>query len=314
MGQYVVKRVWTGIVTLFLVSFLVFGLVNLSPDQIIATLIGDQGYTPQDAAIVKHELGLDKPLVPRYISWLGAMSHGDFGNSIISGRPVSQIIKTAFPVTLELSVLTLIVSTLVGVPLGVYSAVRQDKPDDYVARLFSVIGLSVPHFYLGTMVVVFPAIWWGWVPPLFFTHFEDDPIGNLTFMLVPVLVLATGPAARFARITRSAVLDALREDYVRTARAKGIAEMTVIQRHVLRNALLPVVTVFGGTITFLLAGAVVIETIFSIPGVGTALINAIQRRDFPVITGINAVIATLVIASNLIVDLSYRLLDPRITF
>lgn len=314
MGRYIINRVWAGLVTLFLVTFLVFGLLNLVPGDIVGVLMGDQGYTQAEAATLRHELGLDKPLVIRYIDWVGGIFHGDLGHSLIDGRPVTQIVKTAFPVTFELAIFTLVVSMVIGIPLGVYSAMRQERADDYVARFASVVGLSVPHFYLATLVIVFPAIWWGWVPPLFFVHVEDDPLGNLKFLIVPVLVLGTGPAARLARFTRSAVLETMREDYVRTARSKGIAELAVIWRHVLRNALLPVVTVLGTTITFLLAGAVVIETIFSIPGVGTTLVNAIQRRDYPVISGVDLVIAAVVIVTNLLVDISYRVLDPRVTF
>jgi peptide/nickel transport system permease protein len=314
MGAYVVNRLWTGVITLLLVSFLVFGLLNLIPGDIVGTLMGDQGYTQAEANTIRHELGLDKPVTTRYIFWLGDVGHGNFGQSLVNGRSVSKIMKTAFPVSLELALLALVISSGVGIPLGIYSAIRQDTPDDYAARLVTIIGYSVPHFYLATVVIVFPAIWWGWVPPLFFVHLSDDPVGNLTFMIVPALVLATGAAARVARLTRSQVLETLREDYVRTARAKGISGLRLIQRHVLRNALLPVVTLMGSQVVALLAGAVVIETVFSIPGIGTTLISAIQHRDYPVITGVNIVIATMVVLSNLLVDLSYRFCDPRVTY
>jgi peptide/nickel transport system permease protein len=314
MGAYVINRLWTGVITLLLVSFLVFGLLNLIPGDIVGTLMGDQGYTQAEANTIRHELGLDKPVTTRYIFWLGDITRGNFGQSLVNGRSVSKIMQTAFPVSLELAVIALVISSGVGIPLGIYSAIRQDTPDDYAARLVTIIGYSVPHFYLATVVIVFPAIWWGWVPPLFFVHLSDDPVANLTFMIVPALVLATGAAARVARLTRSQVLETLREDYVRTARAKGISGLRLIQRHVLRNALLPVVTLMGSQIVALLAGAVVIETVFSIPGIGTTLISAIQHRDYPVITGVNIVIATLVVFSNLIVDLSYRLCDPRVTY
>lgn len=314
MGAYVVNRLWTGLITLLLVSFLVFGMLNLIPGDIVGTLMGDQGYTQAEANQIRHELGLDKPVATRYIYWLGDIGHGNFGQSLVNGRKVTQILEAAFPVSLELAVLALVISSGVGIPLGVYSAVRQDKPDDYVARLVTIVGYSVPHFYLATVVIVFPAIWWGWVPPLFYVHLTDDPVGNLTFMLVPALVLATGAAARVARLTRSQVLETLREDYVRTARAKGIAGVSLIRRHVLRNALLPVVTLMGSQVVALLAGAVVIEIVFSIPGIGTTLLSAIQHRDYPVITGVNIVVAVLVVFSNLIVDLSYRFCDPRVSY
>lgn len=314
MGRYIVNRLWTGCVTLVLVSFLVFGLLNLLPGDVIATLTDGQLYTKADAAMLRHELGLDKPLVTRYALWVWDAGHGDLGKSLVSGRPVLGILKAALPVSLELAILALLLALATGIPLGVYSAVRQNRAGDYLARLVAILGYSIPHFYLATLVIVLPALWWGWVPPPFFVQFKDDPVGNLAFMIIPAAVLATGVAARFARLTRSAVLETLHEDYVRTARAKGIAGVALIWRHVLRNALLPVLTIVGGSITGLIAGAVVIETIFSIPGIGRVMITAIGQRDYPVISGVNIVIATLVVSVNLIVDLSYRLCDPRIAY
>ncbi|HTE84738.1 MAG TPA: ABC transporter permease [Dehalococcoidia bacterium] len=314
MGAYIVNRLWTGLITLFLVTFLVFGLLNLLPGDIVGTLMGDQGYTQAEANKIRHELGLDKPIATRYVLWVGALSHGDFGQSLVNGRPVSKIIRTSFPVSIELAFIALIISSAVGIPFGVYSAIRQDAWDDYAARLVSIVGYSTPAFWLGTVVIVFPAIWWGWVPPLFFVHIEDDPIGNLGFMIVPALVLAAGAAARNARLTRSQVLETLREDYVRTARAKGITGVSLISRHVLRNALLPVITQLGGSVIFLISGAVVVETIFSIPGIGTTLLSAIQHRDYPVISGVDLVIAVLVIGSHILIDLSYKIADPRVTY
>jgi peptide/nickel transport system permease protein len=314
MGTYIVNRIWSGMITLLLVTFLVFALQNLLPGDIVATLMGDQGYTPAEAAKVRHELGLDKPIPTRYVQWLGAIARGDLGTSLVNGRPVTTILKTNYPVSIELALIALVISTAAGIPLGVYSAIRADRWDDYTARFISIIGYSVPGFYLATVVIVFPAIWWGWVPPLFFVHFEEDPIGNLTFMLVPALVLATGAAARNARLVRSQVLETLREDYVRTARAKGIAGPALISRHVLRNALLPVITLLGSQFIFLVSGAVVVETIFSIPGIGTTLVSSLQHRDYPVISGVDLVVAAMLIASYIAVDLCYKFADPRVTF
>lgn len=314
MGAYIVNRIWTGVVTLFLVTFLVFGLLNLLPGDIVGTLMGDQGYTQAEANKIRHELGLDKPIPVRYVEWLKGLLHGDLGQSLVNGRPVTKILSESVPVSLELAAIAFIISTAVGIPLGVYSALRQNRVDDYVARLFATIGYCIPAFYLGTVVIVFPAIWWGWVPPLFFAHFEDDPVANLSFMLVPALVLATGAAARNARLTRSQMLETIREDYVRTARAKGVTGVSLISRHVLRNALLPVITQIGGSVVFLVAGAVVVETIFSIPGIGTSLLSAFQHRDYPVISGILLVVAALVIITHIVIDLSYKIADPRVTY
>jgi peptide/nickel transport system permease protein len=314
MGRYVINRLWTGGVTLLLVSFLVFALLEIVPGDIIAILVGEEGYSRADAARVEQQLGLDRPLLVRYAHWLGDAARGDMGHSIKSGRSVTDIMRTALPVTVELGLISLLLATAIGIPLGVYSAVRQNRPDDYLARLIAIIGISVPHFYLATLVIVFPAIWWGWTPPLFYVSFREDPLANLQFLIVPAIILATGPAARFARITRSAVLDTLREDYVRTARAKGVSGIALMRRHVLRTAMLPVVTVFGAQVITLVTGAVVIETIFGVPGMGRTMVTAIGNRDFPVITGVNAVIAITVVCINLLIDITYRVFDPRVTF
>jgi peptide/nickel transport system permease protein len=314
MQRYIAARLVTGVITLFVVSFIVFGLINLVPGDIVAVLMGDQGYTQEEAQRIRHDLGMDRPLPVRYASWLGQIARFDFGESIKSGRKVSDIIQTSLPVTAELAAISITLTVLIGIPLGVWSAVRQDKPDDYVMRLLAIAGLSVPSFWIGTMVVVLPAIWWGWVPPLFYKTFAQDPWGNLSIMLIPAAILAAHSGAVLMRITRSSVLEVLREDYVRTARAKGLAGLVVLRRHVLRNSVLPVLTVLGGQLAFLLSGAIVVETIFNLPGLGTVVVRALTNRDFPVITGVTLLISFSVVVVNLVVDLLYRVFDPRITY
>lgn len=314
MQRYIATRLITGVITLFIVTFIVFGLINLVPGDIVAVLMGDQGYTEEEARRIRHDLGMDRPIHIRYIEWLGNILRFDFGHSIKSGREVTDIIATSVPVTIELAFIAITLTIFIGIPLGIWSAVRQDKVDDYVMRLIAIGGLSIPSFWIGTMIVVLPAIWWGWVPPLFYKSFQQDPWGNISIMIIPAAILAAHSSAVLMRITRSAVLEVLREDYVRTARAKGLANVLVLRRHVLRNAILPVLTVLGGQLAFLLSGAIVIETIFNLPGLGTVVVRALHNRDFPVITGINLLIATAVVAVNLVVDLLYRVFDPRITY
>jgi peptide/nickel transport system permease protein len=314
MQKYLLTRILTGIITLFVVSFIVFGLINLVPGDVVAVLMGDQGYTEEEAFKIREQLGMNRPLPIRYASWLGDIATLDFGESIKSGRKVTNIIQTSVPVTAELSLISIILTVVIGIPLGVWSAVRQDRADDYAMRLIAIAGLSIPSFWIGTMVVVLPAIWWGWVPPLFYKTFAQDPWGNISIMLIPSAILAGHSAAVLMRITRSSVLEVLREDYVRTARAKGLANLVVLRRHVLRNSVLPVLTVLGGQLAFLLSGAIVVETIFNLPGLGTVVVRALTNRDFPVITGVTLLISFVVVVVNLVVDLLYRVFDPRITY
>jgi peptide/nickel transport system permease protein len=314
MQRYLLTRIITGFITLFVVSFIVFGLINLVPGDVVAVLMGDQGYTEEEAFKIREQLGMNRPLPVRYASWLGDIARLDLGESIKSGRKVTDIIETSLPVTAELALISIVLTVAIGIPLGVWSAVRQDRPDDYIMRLLAIAGLSIPSFWIGTMVVVLPAIWWGWVPPLFYKTFAQDPWGNVSIMLIPAAILGAHSGAVLMRITRSSVLEVLREDYVRTARAKGLASLVVLRRHVLRNSVLPVLTVLGGQLAFLLSGAIVVETIFNLPGLGTVVVRALTNRDFPVITGVTLLISFTVVVVNLIVDLLYRVFDPRITY
>jgi peptide/nickel transport system permease protein len=314
MQSYITARVLTGLITLFAVSIVVFGLLNLVPGDPLSALTGGQGYTAEDALVFRHQLGLDRPLPVRYANWLGAIARGDLGKSIKSDRAVTSMIGDTFPVTLELALITISLGLVTGIPLGVWSAVRQDRVDDYVMRLVSIAGLSLPSFWLGTMVVVLPALWWGWVPPLLYRGISVDLGANLAIMVAPAVILAAANAATLMRITRTSVLEVLREDYVRTARAKGLSALVVLRRYVVRNSILPVLTIIGGQIAFIFSTAVVVETIFNLPGVGTLYVQAIHDRDYPVITGVNLLISVVVVASNLVIDLLYRVFDPRIAY
>jgi peptide/nickel transport system permease protein len=258
-------------------------------------------------------LGLDQPMWKQYLLWVRAIVfHGDLGNSLWQGTSVAEQIGARLPVTLELGVISLVVSLTMALPIGIYSAIRQDTAGDYIARSFSILLLAVPSFWLGTMVVVFPSIWWGWSPPIDYVGFFANPWQNLQQMIVPGIVLGTSLSAITMRMTRTMMLEVLRQDYIRTAQAKGLGERVVVLRHALRNALIPVVTLIGLQAPLLLGGAVIVEQIFVIPGMGMLLLEAVSQRDYPIVTGVFLIVGVAVLVINLLVDLSYGLLDPKV--
>jgi peptide/nickel transport system permease protein len=240
--------------------------------------------------------------------------HGDFGRSLWQNTPVREFLFARLPITFELGLMALVVALSIAIPIGVYSAVRQDTGGDYVARSFSILMLAVPSFWIGTMVMVFPSIWWGWSPPIKFVSFGIDPLQNLGQMVTPAIILGLGLSALTMRLTRTMMLEVLRQDYIRTAWAKGLGENLVVMRHALRNALIPVVTLIGLQAPLLIGGAVIMEQIFVIPGMGLLLLDAVSQRDYPIITGVFLIVGVAVMFINLIVDLSYGLLDPKVRY
>jgi len=258
-------------------------------------------------------LGLDRPMPEQYLRWVGAiLLHGDLGSSLWQGTPVTEMLFARLPVTMELGAMAMVVGLIVAMPIGVYSAIRQDGVGDFFARSFSILLLAVPGFWLGTMVMVFPSIWWGWSPAVNYVPFTSDPLQNMKQMLVPAVVLGAALSAVTMRMTRTMMLEVLRQDYIRTAWAKGLSEPLVVMRHALRNALIPVVTLIGLQAPLLIGGAVITEQIFVIPGMGLLLLDAVNQRDYPVIAGVFLVVGVAVMLINLVVDLSYGLLDPRV--
>ncbi len=239
---------------------------------------------------------------------------GDFGNSIHQNTPVLDDIAERLPYTLELGILSLAVALLIAIPIGIYSAVRQETPLDYLFRTVSILGLAIPNFWLGTMVVIMPAIWWGWSPPTEVVSFFDNPLENLYIFSIPSLILGFGLSAVTMRMTRTMMLEVLRQDYVRTAWAKGLTEKVVVLRHALKNALIPVVTLIGLLVPILFGGTVIIEQIFTLPGMGQLLLDAVSSRDYPIITGVFLIVGFLVILVNLLVDLCYGYLDPKVHY
>lgn len=314
MRAYIVRRLLALIPTLLFASVIVFVTVRLIPGDVIDMMLSqnDIGADKMSRAQLEHVLGFDRPMLQQFGVWLFGILRGDFGNSLWRSTPVLDDLLQRLPVTFELGLLALMVALSIALPIGVYSAMRQDTAGDILARSFSILLLAVPSFWLGTMVVVFPSIWWGWSPEVNYVPFGTDPLQNLKQMIVPAIVLGAALSAVTMRLTRTMMLEVLRQDYIRTAWAKGLPEKLVVTRHALRNALIPVVTLVGLQAPLLIGGAVIIEQIFVIPGMGSLLLEAVNQRDYPVITGVFLVVGLAVMLINLIVDLSYGLLDPRV--
>ena len=314
MQAYILRRLLALIPTLFFASVIVFTTVRLIPGDVIDLMLSqnDISASKMDREALMEVLGLDKPMWSQYFTWVGNLFRGDMGNSLWQSTPVTERLAERLPVTFELGLLAILIGLTIAMPIGVYSAIRQDTAGDYNARSFSILLLAIPSFWLGTMVVVIPSIYFGWSPEVSYIAFTEDPIGNLKQMLVPAAVLGAALSAVTMRMTRTMMLEVLRQDYIRTAMAKGLPERLVVFRHALRNALIPVVTLVGLQAPLVIGGAVIMEQIFGIPGMGTLLLDAVNQRDYPIITGVFLVVGLAVMVINLLVDLSYGLLDPRV--
>jgi peptide/nickel transport system permease protein len=315
MQTYIIKRVVIAGVTLLGMSVLIFVLMRLAPGNITDIIFESAGYVDEaDRKRLEVELGIDKPVPVQYVRWLGEFLRGDLGKSYRYDLPAWQIIKPRLPVTLELAVLALGFSVLLGVPFGVISAVRRGRPIDYALRVFSLAGLSMPSFWLGMIVILILVRSLGWIPSMTYVSPFDNLGANLFQFVVPALAVGYRSSALIMRITRSTMLEVLREDYIRTAWAKGQRQTLVVWRHALKNASLPVVTIIGIEFAFLIGGLIVTETVFNLPGVARYLVDAIQFRDYPIVQNLAMLIAVVVVFANLTVDLLYTWLDPRIKY
>jgi len=315
MYKYVIRRVLLAVPVLLLSSLIVFGLMRVMPGDALVALMGESGNVGEkELAKLRKDLGLDRPYHEQYLLWLWQMVSFNPGHSIFTNEPIPVALKKAIPVTLELAALAMVLGLVIAIPIGVLSATRQDKASDYVGRVVAVSGLSIPDFWLGTLVITFAAIWFRWIPPIGYASLWDDPLRNLQQFLLPAAVLGYRLSAATMRMTRSTVLEVLKEDYVRTAWAKGLAGRIVVYKHALKNAMIPVVTIVGGQLGVLLAGTVVVETIFALPGMGRLTVEAILYRDYPVVQTNVMLVAGTLVTLNLIVDLTYAWLDPRIRY
>jgi peptide/nickel transport system permease protein len=315
MQTYILRRVLALIPTLLFASLIVFVTVRLIPGSVIDLMLSQNDIAVgKDRTQLEVALGLDRPMHVQYVRWMGGALVGDLGRSLWQNTPVASQLLERLPVTFELGLLALAVALCVALPIGIYSAIRQDTAGDYLTRSFSILMLAIPSFWLGTLVMVFPSMWWGWSPELKYVPFRQDPLRNLGQMIVPAVILGTSLSAVTMRLTRTMMLEVLRQDYIRTAWAKGLSEGPVVARHALRNALIPVVTLIGLQAPLLIGGAVIMEQIFVIPGMGLLLLEAVSQRDYPIITGVFLVLGVCVMLVNLLVDLSYGTLDPRVRY
>jgi peptide/nickel transport system permease protein len=312
MTQFLLRRLLAMVPTLLIASLIVFSIVRLSPGTVIDQVLAQaDAASDQDRQRLEAMLGLDQPLIEQYYRWMIGVFQGDLGRSLWTNASVSEQVLERLPITLELGFLALFVSVSIAIPIGVYSAIRQNSAGDYIARSFSMIMLSIPSFWLGTLVMIFPSVWWRWSPELEFTSFFEDPLRNLAQMLPPAIILGLSLSAVTMRMTRTMMLEVLQHDFIRTARAKGLSETSIIYRHALPNCLIPIITLVGLQAPILIGGAVILEQIFVIPGMGLLLLEAVSARDYPVISGIFLFTGFSVLLINLIVDLSYAILDPR---
>ncbi|MBA7676962.1 Glutathione transport system permease protein GsiC [subsurface metagenome] len=325
MRAYIIRRLLLMIPTLFVATLVIFILVYLIPGDYIDVLDSlSASEEPIDRPAMERQMGLDQPLVVQYARWMGfvpqmdgnfsGVFQGDLGESWWQRLTVVELVSLKLPVTFELSLMGIMIGQLIALPIGVYSALRQDKWGDYVGRSFAILCISLPGFWLGTMVIVMPAVWWGYMPPIMLIQFTENPLGNLRMFIIPAIVLGMAMCGFTMRLTRTMLLEVMRQDYIRTAWAKGLRERSVVFRHALKNALIPVVTIIGIQLRILVGGTVIVEEIFCLPGMGRLIFSAIINRDEPLIRGVMLLFAVVLVLINLMVDLTYAYLDPRVHF
>jgi peptide/nickel transport system permease protein len=313
MRQYVLKRLLLVVPTLLLVSIIVFSLTRLIPGDVVVLMFEEKAYA-EDLEALRAKLGLNQPIYVQYGIWLSQVVRGNLGESLWTKRPVLEEIARRLPVSFELGAMAIAFGLCWALPIGVLAAIRQDTMKDYAARSLAIIGLSAPGFWKATIIIVFASIWFGWAPPLQFTPFTQGPWQHISQFILPAILLAFGASASIMRLTRALMLEVLRQDYIRTAWSKGMGERRVVVKHALKNAVIPVVTIIGIEIGQIAGGAVVFETIFGLPGMGRFMLDAINQRDYPVVQGLNLLLASTIVFVNLLVDMTYAYLDPRIRY
>ena len=317
MKTYIIRRLLLTIPTIFLVTIIVFFSIRLIPGSIVDAMVSQQmigggGTLVLNRADIEHKLGLDQPIIIQYGHWIVRLVlHGDLGKSLWRNVPVTEEIGSRLPITIELGILGIIIAQLIALPIGIYSALRQDSLGDYAARTFAIICIAIPGFWIATLIIVFASIWWRYSPPMMVISFFKDPIGNLGTFIIPSIILGMGMAGGTMRYVRTMMLEVLRQDYIRTAWAKGLSERVVVMRHALKNALIPIITIIGYQVPVIIGGTVIIENIFNLPGMGRLLMNALSMRDYAIVAGVMIVIGLSMVLINLATDLTYDYLDPR---
>jgi peptide/nickel transport system permease protein len=315
MSTYIIRRILLMIPTLFFVTVMVFLVVRLLPGDVVESIIGQ--YTPLtegNREAVRHDLGLDRPWYVQYFDFVGGVFKGDLGESLQSQRPITEALRNRLPVSAELGLLSIFIGMVWAIPIGVLAAIRQDSALDHVARSMAISFIAMPSFWLGTLVIVLPNVWWNWAPPIQYRSFLNDPLQNLYLLIFPAAILGLTISGGVMRLTRAQMLEILRQDYIRTAWSKGLRERTIVVRHALKNALIPVITLVALQIPVVVGGTVVLETIFSVPGMGRYLVEAANASDYTVIQAVNLIVALIVVFANLAVDVVYGYLDPRIRY
>ena len=313
MGRFILRRLLSAVPILLLVSLITFGLMRLVPGDPSAVIAGLSA-TPEQIATIRSQLGLDQSWPVQLLRWYGGLLHGDLGRSLLLGQPVVEAAFLRLPVTLALSAYALVLTLLIGLVSGIVAALKQNTVIDQAAMLFAMFGISMPSFWLGLLMILLFAVHLGWLPTGGYIAFTDDPIGWLRTSTMPAISLALLQAGLLARITRSTMLEVLRQDYIRTARAKGLPQRLVVFKHALANAMIPITTVIGIILGLLISASVVIETMFSIPGMGQLLTQAVLNRDYPMVQGGLLIVTGLLVLTNLLVDMGYALLDPRVRY
>ena len=315
MQAYIARRVALMVPTMLVVSIIAFGMVNLLPGDIVTEQLFDSpSFRQEDIDRIRAQMGIDRPVYVQFADWIGGVVRGDLGNSLWSGKSVRGEILSKWPISFELGLLSFLTINMIGITLGIVSAVRQDTFSDYGLRLAAIAGLSVPTFWLAILLIAFGARWFNFLPSLQYRPIMEDPLGNLKQFLIPAVLIGISSSAGMMRIVRSSMLDVLRQDYIQTAWAKGFNERYVILNHALKNALLPVVTVAGAQFSGLVGGIVIIESIFNLPGLGLLLFQSVNERDFIMMQGVVLVLGIVQVVINLIVDISYAWLDPRVRY
>ncbi|MGB4863214.1 MAG: ABC transporter permease [Tepidiformaceae bacterium] len=314
MTNYIIRRVLLAVPTVLLVMFMTFMMLRLVPGSLVDTILADRPYsTAEDRIQLEKQLGLDEPIPTQFVKYTWKVMRGDLGESPWTTTPVTTELEKRLPVTMEFGFLAILIGLVISLPIGVLSAIRQDTISDYISRSFAILALSVPYFFTATIIIVFGPKW-GWTPPLIYKGWSDGPIAHVYYFLAPATLLGLALGGGVMRLTRTMVLEVLRQDYIRTAWAKGLRERSVILRHALKNALIPVITVVGLQVGTAISGTIILETIFNMPGVGRYFVGAILQRDYPSVQGVVLVLAIVIVIVNLVVDLSYAWLDPRIRY
>ncbi len=320
MRTYIIRRLLLMLPTLFILTILVFLSVRFIPGDVIDAMLAQMddvnvAGAEWDREDLERQLGLDVPVYVQYGRWMGGiLLHGTLGHSLIDDFRIEERILGRLPVTIELGFLALVIGLVIALPVGIYSAIRQDTAADYVGRSIAIIGLATPNFWLAIMVMLYPAIWWGWSPSIELIPFTEDPLGNLGMFIIPAGILGTAMAASTMRMTRTMMLEVLRQDYIRTGWSKGLKERVVVVRHAVKNALIPVATMIGLQLPILVGGSVIMEEIFALPGIGRMFVDALKFRDYPTVQGVNLFLSAVVMLSILLVDVIYPYLDPRVRY